>query len=346
MIVNPIITVNCLESNSETIYLNKIAVCNFEVGYRIVIDNNFTYVSDNDGVIIIDIDNPVKPKKIGRIELEDGAFGIEIREHILFIAADSLGLVIANFSDINHPEILGQTSSTGSGYCIAIYGNICYLGNMGQPMNIFNITNLTQPTFIKTLSTYVFDDFIIKGDVLFGASPNSGLVIFNISDPINPSLIKTVAGSYGANALAIKDEVIYVGCHMYGVKAVDISTLSSATIIDSLDQDDEGEAIGLSITGNYLCVADNWGVEIINITTPTNIVKVAEYRSGIDAAHDLKTVGNFVFVAKGMGLGVFEISSTSKIYFPPYLYYVIPIICIVIIGGIGLLVVKRKKKYR
>ncbi|MHA1434993.1 MAG: hypothetical protein ACTSO7_14220 [Candidatus Heimdallarchaeota archaeon] len=44
-----------------------------------------------------------------------------------------------------------------------------------------------------------------------------------------------------------------------------------------------------------------------------------------------------------MGLGIFEISNTKRAYFPPYLYYVIPIV-VVVMGGLSIFITLRRKK--
>ncbi|NHK30344.1 MAG: hypothetical protein FK730_03270 [Asgard group archaeon] len=338
-----IFLMSCQAANGTAIYLNKISVCIFEVGYRIEIDNNTAFVSDNDGVKIINIENPSKPKIITSILIEDGAFGLEIKDDVAFIAGDTSSLVIFNISNAEQPETIGQASGTGRAYCLATTNNYCYLGHMGDNIDIINITDLTNPTFVKSISGYNYDDVLIKDDLLFGASPSGGLTIFNISDPVNPITVKSLVSLSGANSLVLKENTLFIGCHAHGIKAVNISIPSQANIIKSIPQDDGGEAIGLAITDDFLCVADNWGIEIFNITTPQTMNKVAEYRRGVSAAHDLETVGNFVYVAKGFGLGVYEISDSKSNYFPPYLYYIIPV-GIILVGCISYLIIRRRKK--
>ena len=119
ILFNPILLANGQTINSDVIYLNKVAECTFEIGYRIDIEDNIAYVSDNDGVIIIDVENPKKPKKIGRIAMYDGAFGLEIRNDTAFMTGNSPSLVIADVSNAYEPEIIGQFSGTNNAYTVA-----------------------------------------------------------------------------------------------------------------------------------------------------------------------------------------------------------------------------------
>ncbi len=341
IILNPILLANGQTIDNDVVYLNKVADCTFEVGYSIKIEDNIAYVSDNDGVIIIDVENPRKPKKIGRIEMYDGAFGFELRNDTAFMAGSNPSLVIANVSNPNNPVKIGEFPGTSPAYRLALKDNYCYLGYREGDLNIINITDLTNPIFVKGLSGIRSQAVVVHEDLLFVSTYYSELKIYNITDPINPVLIKSL-NTPGGVGITIKEDILYLTCHAYGVRAINISTPASAYILKTIDQDDDGEALGAVCTGNFLGVADNWGVEVYNITEPQLMAKEAEYRRGVGAAHDVEAVGNFLFVAKGGGLGVYEISATKKGYFPPYLYYVLPIV-VVVMGGLSLLITRRRK---
>ncbi|MHA1212358.1 MAG: LVIVD repeat-containing protein [Candidatus Heimdallarchaeota archaeon] len=341
ILCNPIFLANGQTIDSDVIYLNKVAECTFEVGYRIDIEDNVAYVTDNNGVMVIDIENPRKPKKIGRIAMVDGGFGIEIRNDTAFVAGVSPSLVIANVSIPNNPVLIGQFSGTNVAYALAVQGNYCYLGYLESDLAIIEITDLTHPTLVKTITGTSCTEVIVHDEMLFICTQTSGLRIYDISDPVNPVLLKSLFVE-GANGLDVKDDVLYVACHHLGIKAVDITVPASAYVIKSIAQDDDGEAQGIVCSGNFVAVADNYGVEVYNITNPTYMAKEAEYRQGVSAAHDIEAVGNFLFLAKGFGLGIFEISATKKGYFPSYLYYVLPIV-VVVMGGLSLLITRRRK---
>ncbi|NHJ03463.1 MAG: hypothetical protein EAX90_01455 [Candidatus Heimdallarchaeota archaeon] len=328
----------------ESIYLNKVAECTFEVGYRIITEDNIVYVTDNDGILIIDVENPYSPKKISRIESSEATFGLKVINNILYAVGGS-GLIIANVSNPSQPETLAEYTTAMGSFSVGVKDNICYLGYRENRVEIYNVSNLTNPVFITQMSAFGLDDIVIHNDLLFGADPNYGLRILNISDPINPVLVKNL-NIAGATDISINSNLLFLGCHLYGVKVIDISNPSTASVLSSSLEDDDGEAQGVIYTEGFLCVADNYGVELFNITNPSRISKIDEFRRGISAAHDIAAISNFVFVAKGFGLGIFEISNVKSFYFPPFLYYVIPISSVVVIG-IGLFVylkkVKRKK---
>ncbi len=101
---------------------------------------------------------------------------------------------------------------------------------------------------------------------------------------------------------------------------------------------------GVVANSSYLFVADNYGVEAYNMSNPSSPVEIAEVTQGIGAAHDLDMDGQYVYVALGGGMEIFELSDTKAIYFPRYLYYVIPIGAVALGGGIFLVIKLRKRK--
>ena len=336
----PIITIT---SNDGSVFLNKIAVCNFEIGYRIAVTNSTAFVSDNSGVMFIDITSPTRPSVITHFDTGDTTFGVVVKDDVLFVAAGSQGLFIVDVSSPESPQLLGRFASSEIASTFAIHDNYGFLGYMGSAsISVLNLTDLSSPSFLTGISGYDCNQLLSYEDFLFGASPDAGLVVFNISNPVNPTFIRSL-NALGGHDISIGDDRLFLGCHVYGLKTFNCTNPSAVTPLTTVSQDDDGEAQGVVYTAGFLCVADNFGVELFNITNPYSTTKIDEFRQGISAAHDIAANGNYVFVAKGSGLGVFEISNTKSAYFPPFLYYVIPISTILIIG-LGLLLFLRRKK--
>jgi len=341
ILVNPLLLVSSQTVFNDQIYLNKVAECTFQVGYRIDIEDNIAYVSDNKGVQIIDIENPIKPKKIGRITLDDGAFGLEVKNKTAYIAANNLGLVIANVSNPEQPEIIGQLARNESANCLTISGNYCYLGLMNGNSEIINITDKTNPTFVNQIPYgSVCVEIAINDDLLFYVDIFGGIWIFNITEPENPEYIALYTFR-GANTIAIRENILFIGVNSV-IFVCNITEPENEQWISYTHYDD-GEVLGLVFIGNLLGVADKSGVEVYNISNPKLLIEETENRQRIFAAQDIGAVGNFLFIAKEWGLGVFEISNTKRAYFPPYLYYVLPIV-IIVMGGLSLLITRRRRK--
>ena len=96
---------------------------------------------------------------------------------------------------------------------------------------------------------------------------------------------------------------------------MNISTGNNPVYVGSHSDNDDGEAQGVVGNRTHIFVADNYGVEYLNISNLPQITEVAENRRGISSAHDVDFKDNFIFIAGGsvgVGLMVFEISDTEK----------------------------------
>ena len=101
----------------------------------------------------------------------------------------------------------------------------------------------------------------------------------------------------------------YVGCRYAGISILNASAKESPQIIGRYLDDDGGEALGVWGDGEYLYVADTFGVEVLDVKDPTGPYEIGEY-GRVNGAHDLYVDGMFVYIAEGRkGLVILEFKS-------------------------------------
>jgi hypothetical protein len=101
-----------------------------------------------------------------------------------------------------------------------------------------------------------------------------------------------------------------VGCHGAGIRILRLSDKASPQVIGRYLDDDGGEALGVWGDGAYLYVADNYRIEVLDVSDPAHPYEVGEY-GRVNGAHDLCVDGAFVYVAEGRkGLIVLEFEGT------------------------------------
>ncbi|MHA2254928.1 MAG: LVIVD repeat-containing protein, partial [Candidatus Heimdallarchaeaceae archaeon] len=306
-----------LSSDAQTeFYLNKITnITGSSVGYDVDIDGNYAYITGNDGYIVIDIQNPAKPEKIGEFVINDGAFGIFVKDSIAYVAAGGQGLYITDVSDPTNPTLLGQENAEGLTNNVFASGDYAYVSNYDKGLQIFDVEDLANPIKIAEYSYHGRADAIaVKNNFAYLANPNSGISVLNITLPSSPQEKMVLGSTGGAKGVSIFEDLLFVGCYSSNVLVFDISTPSNPVLLGMHTDDDDGEAQGVAGNRTHLFVADNYGVEFFNISNLPNISKAAEYRQGISAAHDVDFTGNFVYTAGGNMRGsiVFEVSQTQK----------------------------------
>lgn len=331
-------------TQDETYYLNKIGECDFVVGYDVNVVGDYAYVTNNDGVMIVDVSNPERPRKVSDILTDQAPFAVTINGDKCFVAFSGSEFLISDVSDPLNPQTI-VSSNAGSGIVtkIVVLDTYVFISYREVGYRIFNFTGTTLD-LLYTYSDSQGESLAVKDDFLYFGNPNAGIRVFNISAITAPVYIRTLNTATSVWDMYIHGNLLYVGCHGAGIRIYSISNLSNPSLLRSLSEDDGGEAQGIVANSSFLFVADNYGVEAYNISSPSFPVEIAEVTDGISAAHDIDIDEEYVYVALGGGLVILEFSDTKSSYFPRYLYYTIPIAVVALGGGIFLIVKIRKRK--
>jgi len=297
-------------NTNETLYLNHISDCYVNVGYHINIKDDYAFVADNDGITVIDISDPNDISWLTTIDLPSSAFGLQIVDNTAYVAGSNEGFYIIDISDIYNPLILGHHSHNGTAHKVFVLENLAFVADYYSGLRIYDITNSSNPIleclYYETGNIW---DVAVRSNIAYVANPY-GLEVLNVSNPSAPVQLSVLPFSYDSTHLSIHGDKLFVGRHGQGINVYDISTPSSPSFISSYWDDDEGEELGLRSNDTILCVADNYGIELFDISGLPTISKLAEYRDGVGAAHDLELDGNYIYAVDGLtGIFVLEISN-------------------------------------
>jgi hypothetical protein len=227
-----------VETNPEIIVPGRV------VGYNVEAAGDYAYVSNNDGVVIIDKSDHSAPLRVGTIPLRDGARGMAIEGAKLYIAGTEQGLVIVDISAPVNPVVLGNVTM-GIAYNVFVVGSMAYLVTVEGALGIVDVSNASSPSVLGALVVGSRGtDVAVAGDIAYYACPDSGLVLVNVSSPSSPEIIKTQPSTQGAMDICIHEETLYLGCHGGGLKIFNISSAEDPIWLSSFD--DGGEVWGVS----------------------------------------------------------------------------------------------------
>jgi len=275
--------------------LNNNGIPGFYVGYRVYADEDYAYVSHNDGVEIIDIANKQRPDVVANVALSEGAWGIEKDGDLLYLAGASNGLVVANVSIPDSPDIYSETFFTGSAMNLAYQNGVVYLITGANSLEIINVTNPRSPFRIGAYGSSAATDYrdvIVSGDTVFIADGSRGVDIVNVSQPTAPSLLTTIHTS--VIALYKSEAILFLGCHGAGVKWYDVSDVTVPELKGTYREPD-GEAYGVWGNATHLYVADlQRGTFCLDITEGNVVSKLYQYSQA--APHDITGWGNYVYL--------------------------------------------------
>ncbi|MEE9410790.1 MAG: hypothetical protein V3V41_07675 [Candidatus Heimdallarchaeota archaeon] len=308
-----------ISSNAQTeMFINKISTVGEagEMGYDVSISGDYAYITSNDGLDIVNIQDPYNPKKITILEISHGAFGVFIKDDFAFIAAGGSGLVIADISDPTNPTILGQSSGHGIANSIYATDEYAFMTCYEDGLKIFDISSLSNPVKIADyFDSGRIDDVILVDDVAYLANTHLGVEVVNITTPSSPQRIRTFASASGATGLSISENLLFVGCYSSAVWILNITNPTNPVQLGVHFDGDDGEAQGVVGNSTHVYVADYYGVEFLDISNVPQITEIVERRQGVSSAHDIDFEGNFIYIAGGSHmteLTVFEVDSSQK----------------------------------
>lgn len=185
---------------------------------RFTIVNNYLYSVSTSELLSFNIQNGAEPVLSNRKNL--GNWNIETIfpfKNNLFIGSSN-GMYIYDLSSPGNPSQLSQFSHVRSCDPVIADGNYAYVtlrsGTQCQgftnQLEVLNITNLTQPSLLKTYSMTNPHGLSKDGDLLFICDGKDGLKVYNAADVNNIQLVKTISGMETYDVIAQNDLAIVV----------------------------------------------------------------------------------------------------------------------------------------
>ncbi len=166
---------------------------------RFTIVDNYLYVVDVFTLKVFNISNPLNAIEQTSINLGGGVETIFPYKDKLFIGSRD-GMFIYSLANPAAPVKLGEARHVRSCDPVVANDSIAFVTLLGnQPcgpaqsgLYIYNITNLTSPTLIKTNLMNTPVGLGLADSILYVCQKSSGMSIFNVSNPAVPILRETI----------------------------------------------------------------------------------------------------------------------------------------------------------
>ena len=195
--------------------IKELGRCDCGVAYCVFVEGQIAYVTGNDGVHIIDMQNPSQPRIMSHIRIDDGAFGIFVEQNVAYIAGQKDGLFIADVSDPGAPAIIGAYSEKKGIHHedVIIQENHGFVSLRDGRLIVLDISDKREPKRIGELKAGADGRGLgIRRDILYFASGFSGLEVIDVDDPASPQKIGTVPGTQGASSIEIHEQILLLLC--------------------------------------------------------------------------------------------------------------------------------------
>ncbi|MBT3816753.1 MAG: hypothetical protein HOG08_00215, partial [Candidatus Magasanikbacteria bacterium] len=240
------------------------------------VSGKYAYIVDDAEINIVDIADPTNPNIISTITITSAAADVYVRGKYMYVANNAGGLLVYDVSD---PE---NSTSAGSYAVKTVY------------------------------SVYADDDYVFAGN-------SDGTI--DILDVDDMSSIRQVAqigvGIVGLSPIEIirAGDYLYVADLLDGLRIIDISDPTSATLVSSDDQG--GSFYGLSVIGSYVYLAnaqsglriyDIGSTEIANASIGTldlsylEVDHFAQFRDGVHVQNGMHIGNDGLLVGGDIGI--------------------------------------------
>lgn len=275
--------------------VRKIGALDTGTAYHVAVRGDIGYVATNDGVVVVDISTRNHPRQIALVALEEAAFGVDVQDAIVFIAAPVDGLVIADVQEPLIPKILSTYPVSGISD-ICVNGSLAIAGTQQGDLLILNIEDPTHPILLSSFQKNGGFSLMVAchRDTVYFSTSDNGMAVIDISNPNAPVEVMTVPNSFGAKDAHIVGDYLYLACYQNGVRILDITDPLSPKTIASFN--DGGEAWGVGGNTRTLWIGDlQQGVEIYDVSNPQSPVRTTD--NPRFAPHDIFFDGQYAFLA-------------------------------------------------
>ncbi len=296
---------------------------------NLFIDGNYAYLPlfslnwylnkrDSAGVLIVDISDPLNAHEVGFISLSQYQVqDVRASGNYAYVACWDSGLVVVDISDLAAPRIVTTYKPQGPISKLAISGNYLYLGisyveskySGCEIVDISSPQNPVQAGLIVEKRHNKNPWITVDGNYLYYPNGYYGLSVYDVSNPSSPSEVATMSPSGEVVYAQPLNNYAYV-VNNNGVTIYDVSTLSNP----------QKKGFFSSVNSDYVFVKDQMAysidsygtlyfMDVSNVNMPN---KIASYGTGEGEAKLSYAHGNYVYLAQGGDLFIFDISNLEK----------------------------------
>jgi len=234
------------------------------LGHSLGVYNNYVFAAaDNQGLIIIDVNDPSNPSLANTIT-STRPTAVYIHNNLLFLANWVNDFEIYNLSTSPVITEVARFGGEGFSYTYAKDDLVFAFANNGSLL-ILDISNPEQIEIMSQIDDDELTCIAIDGNIWYTGGPN-GIKVFNSSiqtDPILISHFTETEESFFTN-LMVLDNKLYASDFNLGFRIFNVSTPFQ---ISEIGRNDAGGApLGFQVDGNIAYVASQTrGIQIIKI---------------------------------------------------------------------------------
>ena len=178
----------------------------------IVSDGSYAYLTDGDGISIVDIRDKEQPREVGRKETESLGHDILIDENIAFMSDITGGLFVFDISNKTNPMKISEYKSVDGHYeDIARYKNTLFCQVYAICVIVLDVSDPTQPREIKRIYEEPVSIGVHEDRLFVYNFSHEKMKVFKISDPESPKKVGSFeVGSFHLRNFSVDGNYLYI----------------------------------------------------------------------------------------------------------------------------------------
>ncbi len=280
----------------------------------LAVDGGYAYVltdySSND-LQIIDISSPLSAAVVKTITASGK--GIAVDNGYAYII-QSAGANNFKVYDVDPPSTAAIVSSTttGSGYDIAVSGSYCFVAATGSGLVVVNVVTPADPKATNNVLTPYAKAVTIDNDIAYVADSDAGLFVVDVASPSFASVLSEVSTPGYTQCVTIEKNNLYCcidngGVLVYNIASPEIPSLIKR--ITTLAPGGPAAAIAVDAIDDFAYVAtDESTIATIFYPWPDDPYQLYSFDMGEDIFDVFCTPGYVYCAADDTGLFVLDVS--------------------------------------
>ncbi|MBK9356331.1 MAG: hypothetical protein IPN08_02910 [Bacteroidales bacterium] len=266
----------------------------------IQVAGNFAYIADGrNGLVVVDISDPVKPLITGQVPNSGNGLGLALNNNYAYIADGQNGIAEYNISDPSNLQQSGSVTTDNWAQDLVIRNNIGYVAVDVLGLQLLNLSIPGLPSVAGNAYDLPGTSYgiALNENMALVASGGAGLHLVNVSSPAQPVLVSSYDTPGSAYDVFPVGNRAYIADSQGGIIVVDIS---DPQLPQGLGQSVvPGDARQVIISGNYAFVSDwTYGLRVFDVTDPSAMNEAYTYAlSG--TAHNIAINGEYIYIASG-----------------------------------------------
>ena len=245
--------------------------CAYDVWYA----PPLAYVVNIDGLIIVNLTDPLNPAIEGQIETPGHAKDITVVDEFAYIADGAEGLVIVNITNASDPRIEEQIDTDGYASSLSIQDSHVFIADHNNGLVIIDLNGEDNATILANHSLEgSTHDVAVVGNTVHLSNDVLGLVTMDITNVSDPVFLDSHPTPGTATGIALGGSYAYLADGLRGLTIIDTEDRVSLDLVSSIFTHDPSP--DFAITASHAMIPD-WksGLMVLDIGNIDNISRTS-----------------------------------------------------------------------